>query len=207
MSTRRRTLAARSGLALWLGASCLPAWAHTSAQGLNDFYAGFLHPLTALEHVLPFVAFGLLAGQQGRNTQEALPLFWVALMAGCAAALWLPQMPGVDLVNLVSTLVLGALIAGAVPLPPAVSLGLALLFGLSHGYANGAAMTPLMRPYLYIPGVGVAGLVITGYGVIATDWVLRRKVQWVSIAVRVAGSWIAAIGMLVLATLGRRLIA
>jgi urease accessory protein len=203
---RCRTLAAPAGLALCLAALCTSAQAHTSARGMNDFYAGFLHPLTALEHVLPFLALGLFAGQQGRKAQESLPLFWVALMLGCAAALWLPGVPGVDLVNLLSTLVLGALIAAAVPLPLSANLGLALLFGLTHGYANGAAITPLMRPYLYIPGVGLAGLVVTGYGVIATDHILRRKVKWMSIAVRVAGSWIAAIGLLVLATMGKRLL-
>jgi urease accessory protein len=88
-----------------------------------------------------------------------------------------------------------------------VYLALALVFGLSHGFANGTAVTPLVKPYLFIPGVGLAGLVVTGYGVIMTDYVQRRKVGWMTIAVRVAGSWIAAIGLLVLATSWKRLIA
>ena len=68
------------------------------------------------------------------------------------------------------------------------------------------AVTALIKPYLFIPGVGLAGLVVTGYGMIMTDYVLRRKVGWMTIAVRVAGSWIAAIGLLVLATSWKRLL-
>jgi hypothetical protein len=47
--------------------------------------------------------------------------------------------------------------------------------------------------------------VVTAYGFITTDWLLRRKIGWVRIALRVAGSWIAAIGILVLAVIWRTL--
>ena len=203
---RRLCGAAQAAATLALALSAAGAHAHTSAKGVGDFYAGFLHPLTALEHVLPFLALGMLAGQQGQRSQASLPVFWIALMLGATAALWLPSLPAVDLTNILSALVLGALIAAAFPLPAPVYIVLAVLFGLSHGYANGTVITPLIKPYLFIPGVGLAGLVVTGYGVIATDYVLRRKVGWMSIAVRVAGSWIAAIGMLVLATSWKRLV-
>jgi urease accessory protein len=162
---------------------------------------------TALEHVLPFFALGLLTGQQGTKSQAAPALFSLALMLGAAACLWLPAVPAVDLINVISALVLGALTAAAFSLTTPVYLGLALLFGLSHGYANGAAITPPMKGYLFILGLGLAGLVVTGYGLVATDYVLRKNVNWMRIAVRVAGSWIAAIGMLVLATSWKRLVA
>ncbi|HEY5929412.1 MAG TPA: HupE/UreJ family protein, partial [Burkholderiales bacterium] len=84
---------------------------------------------------------------------------------------------------------------------------IAVLFGLSHGFANGEGMTEGIKPYLFIPGVALAGLVVTAYGLIVTDWLLRRKAGWLKIAVRVAGSWIAAIGILVLAVSGRTLLA
>ena len=65
-------------------------------------------PLTALENVLPFLALGILCGQQGQRAQVALPLFWIALMAGATAALWLPGLAGADLINILSALILGA---------------------------------------------------------------------------------------------------
>jgi hydrogenase/urease accessory protein HupE len=36
-------------------------------KGVGDFYAGMLHPLTALEFLLPWIALSLFAGQQGRR--------------------------------------------------------------------------------------------------------------------------------------------
>src|SRR6185503_7485701 len=41
------------------------AHAHSTVKGVGDLYAGLLHVLTALEHVLPFIALSLLAGQRG----------------------------------------------------------------------------------------------------------------------------------------------
>jgi urease accessory protein len=190
----------RSAVAAALSVAATGAHAHSSAQGIGDFYAGFLHPITAPEHVLPFFALGVLAAQQAPRGQFALPVFWVVLMAGAALALWQPALPGIGFVNILSALVLGALIALNARLPAAPLFALAAAFGLTHGVANGTAITATIRPYLFIPGLGLAALVVSGYGLVLTDWLLRRKAGWITIAVRVAGSWIAAIGMLVLAT-------
>ena len=184
--------------ALALGATA--AQAHSSAKGVGDFYAGFLHPLTTPEHVLSFLALGILCAQQAPRGQTALPAFWIALMAGAAWALALPTIPFADFINIASSLVLGGLIALYARLPFALLLVLAVVFGITHGFANGVAITGNVRSYLFIPGVAMAALMTTGYGLVFTDWLLRRKIGWIPIAVRVAGSWIAAIGMLVLAT-------
>jgi hypothetical protein len=45
----------------------------------------------------------------------------------------------------------------------------------------------------------VASILTVSIGLITADWLLQRKIGWVGIAVRVAGSWITAIGVLVLA--------
>jgi urease accessory protein len=174
--------------------------AHTAAKEVGDFYAGVLHPVTALEHILSFVALGLLVGQQGRKASSAVLVFSVMLMLGATSALWLPAVPYVGLLNIACAVLLGGLIALARPLPGVVTQGIAVVFGLSHGFANGTAITGAIRPYLFIPGVGLAGLIVPAWGMIAADFVLQRKARWMHIAVRVAGSWIAAIGILVLAT-------
>jgi urease accessory protein len=196
--THRRLARSAVGAALALAAPA--ALAHSTAQGIGDFYAGFLHPLTAPEHVLPFFALGVLAAQQSPRGQLALPLFWVAVIAGAALALLAPGIPGVDFANILSALVLGGLIALNARLPRALLFALAAVFGLTHGIANGTVITGAIRPYLFIPGLGLAALMTSGYGLVFTDWLLRRKATWIPIAVRVGGSWIAAIGMLVLAS-------
>jgi urease accessory protein len=202
MPARHSTQAARSGLTACLLFAADSAFAHSAARGAGDFYAGALHALTALEHVLPFLALGILAGQQGRKAESILLVFCLSLAAGASAALWAPPLHYIGLLNIVSAILFGGLVAASWSLPMAVYYGLALVFGLSHGFANGAGMLEQTKPYLYIPGVALAGLAVTAYGLMVTDYLLRRKADWIHIAVRVAGSWIAAIGILVLATSG-----
>jgi urease accessory protein len=183
-----------------MAATC--AYAHTAAKEVGDFYAGFLHPVTALEHVLSFVGLGLLVGQQGKRVASGILVFSCTLMMGAASALWMATVPYVSVLNILSAVLLGLLVAAAWPLPIAVVYGIALVFGLSHGFANGTAITAPIRPYLFIPGIGLAGLIVPAWAMIIADFALSQKLGWMNIAVRVAGSWIAAIGILVLAISG-----
>ena len=194
--------AVRAGIAVCLLLSAGSAFAHSAARGAGDFYAGALHALTALEHLLPFLALGILAGQLGRKAEPVLLVFCLALAAGATTAIWTPPLPYVGLLNILSAILFGGLVAASWSLPMALCYGIAAVFGLSHGFANGAGMIEQTKPYLFVPGVALAGLAVTAYGLIVTDYLLRRKAGWIHIAVRVAGSWIAAIGILVLATSG-----
>jgi urease accessory protein len=161
---------------------------------MGDFYAGIFHPLTALEDVVTFVALGILLGQQSRHAYAAIATFGVAFFVGGIEALAQPSVKAVDLINIVSVLVLGALIAAAVRLPVALYLTLAVLFGLTHGYASGAAIGPPIKAGTFLAGVGLAGFLVSFYFKLITEYVLRRNVGWMTIAVQVAGSWIAATG-------------
>jgi urease accessory protein len=185
------------------------AHAHSMVKGVGDLYAGLLHVLTALEHVLPFIALSLLAGQRGTKhpVEGVLLVFPVALMLGAAAALWLQPIRGLAFFNIASAIVLGGLVAAAWQLPRMVFYGLCAIFGISHGFANGAAIAEGTKAYLFILGVGLAGLAVLAYGTLMVDFLLKRKTGWIEIAVRVAGSWIAAIAVLVLATSGRSILA
>jgi urease accessory protein len=202
MKAALRTIEARPGrscFGLLLLAVSQSALAHSTTQGVGDFYAGVLHPLTALEHILPFIALGLLVGQQAKRAQEVVPIFSVALMLGAGAALFLPASPLVTFVNLLSGAVLGGLAALAWNIPTAVFWSIGAVFGLTHGLANGEAVNGNIRWYLFIPGVGIAGLLVVTNVMLIADYLVQRKENWLKIAVRVAGSWIAAIGILVLA--------
>jgi urease accessory protein len=157
-----------------------------------------LHPVTALEHALPIFALGLLAGQQGaRAARWLLAVFPFALLLGAALAIVAPALPWVPLLNRASFALLGALVAGAWRLPLPAMTGLAALFGLSHGYENGSALTPEAAAYLFVPGTALIGFMAAAV-VSAGTLALTARAQWLRIAVRVAGSWIAAIGILMI---------
>ena len=69
----------------WLATFPAVASAHP-IQGVGDFYAGVLHPLTSLNFILPLIALALFAGQQRREAAiAALGAFPMALMASAAA--------------------------------------------------------------------------------------------------------------------------
>ena len=206
MRLYRRSLARQASAAALLMFAVKCADAHGVVKEVGDFYAGALHPLTALEHVLPFVAFGIFVGQRGQKATAALLVFSLMLMIGAASALWMSPLPYVSLLNILSAALLGVLVAGAWRLPIWFIQTMAVVFGFSHGFANGMAVTGSIKPYLFIPGLGVAGLIVPAWTMIVTDFLLRQRAGWMHIAVRVAGSWIAAIGILVLATSGRGLL-
>jgi urease accessory protein len=173
-------------------AAAAPAHAHN----LGGNYGPLLHPLLVLEHGLALLALGLLAGQQG-----VAPARWVigALLAGLLCGAALPALgvapSWLDVVNIGSLVVLGGLVALAARLPRPLVVTLAIFFGLTHGAANAVDQTGTVPALLVVAGTAIAGLLVTlpASGIVAT-----LAEGWPRIVVRVLGSWIAAIGLIML---------
>jgi urease accessory protein len=201
-----RALATRAGATLGLAFGADVACAHVASAQAGAFYAGLLHPLTAPEHVLPMLALGLLAGQRGLNeSQGVLLAFVVALAAGAGLAPGGTAPGWIALLNVGSLVVIGGLVAAAWRCPTALLYALALGFGATHGYANGAARPLDGSPPIFVLGLVAATLLTAGYGLVVSDALQRLKPNWPRVAVRVAGSWVAAVGILVLGIGGRDL--
>lgn len=174
------------------------AEAHLATTRFGDFYGGALHLGTAPEHVLALLALGLLAGLQdprdGRWILAAAPL---GLLAGGAVALVLPQGTPAAAIGMVLLTLLGLLAALARPVPALPLAGAGLLIGLLHGYQNGLAASDASVVSLFILGFVACGLV--GLALIAALAVAtRQRTAWGVIALRAGGSWIAAIGVMML---------
>lgn len=195
--TRLRAVAAAMGAAILLAPAA--AHAHLVSTRFGDFYGGMLHPLTALEHALPMLALGLLAGlQQPRVARWLLLAAPAGLLVGLALAAVLPPLPQVSLVNLGSFVLIGLLVALGARLSAAVLFVIAAVFGITHGYENGLLLDAGVNKSLFDLGVASAGLV--AWALIAAATVsLVRQAGWARIAVRAAGSWVAAIGLMVMA--------
>lgn len=156
-----------------------------------------MHHVTAFEHLFPAIGIGLLAGQQGPKIAR-----WVlmAFPVGLAVGVFMGQgellSTFIPVFNKTSFVVLGLLVAGAIRQPLWALVGLSFIFGVTHGWENGQELTGGFTPTLFLMGVSLAGLMIVA--VVAAVVVSVEK-DWQHIAIRVTGSWIAAIGLLFLA--------
>ena len=168
--------------------------AHLVNSGLGPFYDGALHLLLSPADVLGLVAATLLAGlhsaRAGRLTATILPVTW--FLAGLAGlyffgALALPWL------SVLSFALLGALVALNPPLPTAAVALLAGLFGALHGLLNGAALAVIGAGWTSLLGIAVTVWVI---GLLVSAAVVSLQAGWARVAVRVAGSWVAAVGIL-----------
>lgn len=197
------------------GFGLAPKGVHAHALGdINDFYGGLLHPLITPEHLLAIIVVGLLTGQQGSSRDQSvawLMTFALALASGALLAWriglvvdvdvmigWMNAQPLITLLNFASLVVLGLLLALGWRLPSLLVYALAVVFGLTHGVANGVEITANMAIYQFVLGL-MAGTALVGlYSMVLADFARHRASDWPSIALRVAGSWIAAIGLLIL---------
>jgi hydrogenase/urease accessory protein HupE len=173
------------------------AHAHLVSTGLGPLYDGISHVFLSPDDLLPVLAMALLAGLNGRMASRLalflLPLTWaVGGLAGLGARM--PPSPAA-LVAL-SALALGLLTAVDRRLPPVLVASLAVALGLLHGWINGAGIaSPAERGALAL--VGIAATVFVLVALVAAR-VVSLSAPYARIVVRVAGSWTAAIGLLML---------
>jgi urease accessory protein len=172
-----------------------PAFAHAPIMGIGGVLGGVLHALLIPEHGLSLLALGLVLGRQEPPVRHTgLLIFLGAMVCGLVgAALVGDETLAADVLVLAGG-VLGLLVAASW-MPPAVGLPLAAIAGLTialdsrpEGTAAGEAIRMLIGS-----GLGAA-IALTA---IAEGSVLVRGHAQL-IVTRVAGSWIAAIAILVL---------
>jgi urease accessory protein len=172
------------------------AEAHLVTTGLGPVYDGISHVLVSPEDLVPILAMAMLAGLNGpaagRRALFVLTGAW--LVGGLAGFLaghsFLPAS-----VTTVSFLVLGGLIAADQRLPAPIVTALAMAIGLLHGWLNGAGIAEAQRHALGLAGIAGASFALVA---LVSALVVALPAAWMRIAVRVAGSWVAAIGLLML---------
>lgn len=180
-----------------------PAQAHGTLAGGGGFYAGAAHPFLAVEHLLLLLAAGMLLGRARRDQgpRAARAPLW-GLAAGLAAGL-LVGATGVqprwlaELALALAMLAGGALAAGTLRPPQAVALAAGLVAGLVVGLDTGvpaqAGGIAALAPYAGV----FAGVFLIVLNMMALGSVAVRPPF--TIALRIAGSWIAAVALMVLA--------
>ena len=174
----------------------VPAAAHLNTTGMGPLYDGLMHFLLSPEDFLPVLALALLAGLRGaaygRRTLFIIPAAW--LVGGLAGITGVVR-NGNPFVSAAWFLLLGGLLAADAKLSLRMTTALAALVGLYHGYLNGTGMGQFETAAVALLGLVFAVFVLVA---LAAAFVVRLQAHWTRIAVRVAGSWIAASGLLML---------
>ena len=185
-------IAAALAILLWPSIS----QAHLVTTGLGPFYDGISHFTMSPDDLLSALALALLAGlsgaRAGRNVLFLLPPIW---LLGGLFGLRMEQEVSLPLFSILSFLVTGALVALDRRLPLLLISALTCCFGFLHGFLNGSAMAQAGGGFLALFGISVAVFLLVA---LVAALVVSLKAQWARITVRVAGSWITAIGLLML---------
>jgi urease accessory protein len=186
----------RAGLLIAVPAT---AAAHDLSVRYGTFLGASAHVLTEADHLAAFVAIGLLAGQHAvRPRTAALAAFAISLLLGMAGPLAFPALRGFESVEGIfspATLLLGgALVAAAWRLPMWLVAAVGVAVGGVQGLANGLAIEDSPRAAVSLLGAASAAFLITVIGT-AIASIANAPAQ---IAVRVVGSWVAAMGLMLL---------
>ena len=203
MNLKNSSLRRLLPLALLVFAIPVPAEAHAGISGLGDFFGGVLHPFTTPQHVLVLLGLGLIVGQRSPlNLKMPLAVF----IPVSAAALLLTTTGIVK--SVYPPILIGlALIAGVVVAleksPPAfvsavVFAMAALAIGLDSAVETGSA--PAIAKTLLGTWLGL----IIAVADIAFYVSFFTKQKWQKVGIRVAGSWITAASLMILAFVFRR---
>lgn len=177
------------------------AEAHTSIEGAEGFFRGLAHPVMEPMQGVLAGSFGLLAARAERQAAfRALVLaFALAVLAALVTALVFNAVLVPTWVLASGVLACGLGLAAFRHVPGVVPLGLALIAGPvlgSNAVSEGAA-GQLATSLGSLAGASVMAIYLGGLG----TWLAEReaRLDWLHLAPRIAGAWVAATAMLVLA--------
>lgn len=184
-----------------LCATAGPASAHLVRTGFGTFYDGIVHLVMTPIDLLAVVGLGLLGGLLGKRAARgavlALPGGWLA--GGLAGAAF-PGQQELPWATALGVVAVGLLVAGNARVPRAAFVALACALGVLHGFVTGATTAAAGGDLLTVAGAVLAVFTLAS---LVPAAVVSLRAEWTRSAVRVAGSWIAAIGLLTLGWLAR----
>ena len=162
---------------------------------MTSFFGGLVHPLTLPAHALALLALGLFIGQQ-RGPRLTLAAFAAGLAVGLAAIARAVGPTAAADALLVLTAVLGLLVALARPIPALATAPLAAGVGVALGLDSPPEVISITAATLMLVGTGLGAALAAA---IVASLSGHLTAPWQRIGVRIAGSWIAASALLVVA--------
>jgi urease accessory protein len=163
--------------------------------GITGVRGGLLHPLVVPSHVVSAIALAILIGRQPLG-QAMVAVYALGLVAGlCAiAAAYVPTLA--EEVLLLLAAIAGLLVAWGRPLPRVIVALLAAAAGLTIGLDSPPEAVSIAEANLTLIGTALSG---TAFLAVLALLASRLRRDWQRIGLRIAGSWISASAVMVLA--------
>lgn len=173
-----------------------PAWAHAPIMGIGGVFGGLLHALLIPEHGMSLVALGLVLGREQQSERRlGVLIFAIALTIGLVVTAFGVGAALAADVLLVATCILALLVAAAW-VPPILGWVLAAITGVAFALDSMPEATSAEETIRMLIGSGLGGAIAL---MILAEGAAFLKGHAQRIVVRVVGSWIAAIAILVVA--------
>ena len=135
----------------------------------SGIYAGLLHPLLGIDHLLAMVTVGLLSAQLGGRAIWTVPAAFVSVMAvGGLLGLTGITVPFVEYGIAISVVALGIALAARRQMPLVMAMAFVGVFAIFHGHAHGTELPgvsdTIVAIMAYVFGflVATAGLHLIG---------------------------------------------
>lgn len=172
--------------------------AHLTVEGVGEVANGALHPLMTPAHALVILSLGLLLGQQvPLNLKTPVSIFAPVSAAALLLTLggWVGEVYQQVLIGI--SLVAAALVGLEIKIPSWVGavlcLAAASAIGLDSGVDSGSTISVLKT----LAGTWLSLNAAVFYIAVCASNAENRK--WARVGIRVIGSWIIAIALMVLA--------
>lgn len=179
------------------------AQAQFAMSATDGFEAGFFLPWLFAEQTVALVAAGLILGQHRRvSFLKMWLIFMVAIAIGLAVPPTVFSLLTLSLALLFVAITLGLLSALKLPVPMAATVSVAAVAGLLEGISSAPGASDWGAALGVAAGSALRANLFFVTPFLLADW-LRGvdRWPWLSIALRVAGSWVAAIGIMMVALL------
>lgn len=177
----------------------LPAThAHLTVEGVGDVANGALHPLMTPAHLLVILSLGLLLGQRiPLNLKTPFRIFASISAAALLLTLggWVEQVSQPVLISI--ALATAALVALEMKIPAWLGGGFCGAAAAAIGLDSGVGGGPSMSAVKTLAGTWLSLNAAVFYLAVCASNAEDRK--WARVGIRVLGSWIIAIALMVLA--------
>lgn len=160
---------------------------------MSDFWNGFLHLLIAPEQCITLLAIGLvMARLESDDTEAPFHLYLTGLAAGLlAGVLMLPA--ELEILRPAPLVLAGLLLIDPAERVRRVPRAAILIASTVAGISFGSAVPPDVSRFVFAGGMFLGAILFPTYAMVAWE---RLYVPWFRIGVRILGSWMAAIGII-----------